>query len=564
MLARAFTGGTLSLALLAMAAGVGIACSSDPQGPVSTRGVATEEHTVFVPMVTVENESSSTPDTPVANTCIDSGDDADIMAALQEPGDEAVLCPGSLFELSNTIEFNAPDQKLYTQGKPQGDTRAVLSVAGNDVSTAVSSGNQPRAVLSHVEVDGNRDVLGGGPLGGLIEWGGNGADTLVEWVRAYEPRGWSVLVMGHGDDLMCQRSVARNNFLGPAGHHEYSFSDGISLACRNSIVEDNTIIDATDGGIVIFQAPGSLIRNNTIITEERIMFYGISMVDSGPYDGDFSGTRVIGNHLEARSSIMRYGIPMGPWIICVPEEEMIGPKSRGAVVNDNVLSGDFMGYGFSLSGVEDWTAIGNRDESNHLPGQPDDCFGETVDQPGSFQYMDGMADGDFQSEFEPAIFGWGGSQWPLHIAMDVACTEDRIGADMLARIRDGLEGPVWDALETAPGGQFVSECMKMFEPPTPPPGSEEIVVGASACGPGCVQVDLMNWTDERIDISAAEFIMADFWVDCPGLPDFIEAGEDVACHVTDYISDGWNVLGFVGMRGEHGGNLGFGYPFEEE
>lgn len=41
------------------------------------------------------------------------------------------------------------------------------------------------------------------------------------------------------------------------------WADGISMACQNSTVTGNTVTDATDGGIVIFQAPGTLVQGNT-------------------------------------------------------------------------------------------------------------------------------------------------------------------------------------------------------------------------------------------------------------------------------------------------------------
>lgn len=36
----------------------------------------------------------------------------------------------------------------------------------------------------------------------------------------------------------------------------------ISLSCKTSLVENNTIVDPTDGGIVVFGTQGSIIRNN--------------------------------------------------------------------------------------------------------------------------------------------------------------------------------------------------------------------------------------------------------------------------------------------------------------
>lgn len=97
-------------------------------------------------------------------------------------------------------------------------------------------------------------------------------------------------------DLLCFSSTAvvSNNVIGPAGQSYGTgpIADGISLACENSIVQDNELFgelslvalsfpppptsrsrpppsypiltDITDGGIVIFSAPGSLISGNTI------------------------------------------------------------------------------------------------------------------------------------------------------------------------------------------------------------------------------------------------------------------------------------------------------------
>ena len=103
-------------------------------------------------------------------------------------------------------------------------------------------------------------------------------------------------------------------------------------------MEDNTIIDATDGGIVIFQAPGSLVPNHTLIADNRVLFYGIAMEDHGPYKGEFTGTRVIGNTINARGALIRHGISMEPHMGCIPADEAL-LRSRGAIVSDNVLIG---------------------------------------------------------------------------------------------------------------------------------------------------------------------------------------------------------------------------------
>ncbi|MFQ5858233.1 MAG: right-handed parallel beta-helix repeat-containing protein, partial [Anaerolineae bacterium] len=432
-----------------------------------------------------------TPTLTPPESCISSGDHASIQNALTGPGSKAVLCPNAVFELSETVTFTDDNQEIYTQGYPTDDSRALLRVVHKDVATAVSMGNRAGVKLSHVIIDGNRPQLGIAS-GGLIESGGNGAGTVVEWVKAYEPRGWSVLVIGHGDDLVCKGSVARNNELGPAGRAEYIMADGISLACRNSIVENNTIVDATDGGIVIFQAPGSLIANNTIRTENRIMFYGISMVDTGPYDGDFTGTRVISNTIDARGALIRHGIDMGPYVGCIPPEEAT-LRSRGAVVISNTLKGDHMAYGFVVSGVEDWTVTGNVDLSTHpLPEREVYCFENLADPPGGFQFNPLTSSGTFQAEFEAATLAFTNEFWTFQAVVSETCVSDLIGAQLLEDIKAGNRGPLWPALETAPNGELIGQCISIYQPPDIADLSGEVMVGIQACEPFCAEVELTN------------------------------------------------------------------------
>lgn len=65
--------------------------------------------------------------------------------------------------------------------------------------------------------------------------------------------------------------------IGPCGHGAPygNWADGISLSCKNTRVEFNTIIDPTDGGIVVFGAQGSQIRNNTISVRNETALGGM-------------------------------------------------------------------------------------------------------------------------------------------------------------------------------------------------------------------------------------------------------------------------------------------------
>lgn len=45
------------------------------------------------------------------------------------------------------------------------------------------------------------------------------------------------------------------------------WADGISMSCRNSVVRNNMVGGATDGGIVLFGSPGTIVENNRIWAE---------------------------------------------------------------------------------------------------------------------------------------------------------------------------------------------------------------------------------------------------------------------------------------------------------
>jgi parallel beta-helix repeat protein len=74
----------------------------------------------------------------------------------------------------------------------------------------------------------------------------------------------------------------QNNDIGPCGVDTFQeWADGISVSCANSVVRHNMIKGATDGGIVLFGAPGTQVYNNTIwVTNVRIF---ISLICCVPH-----------------------------------------------------------------------------------------------------------------------------------------------------------------------------------------------------------------------------------------------------------------------------------------
>lgn len=166
--------------------------------------------------------------------------------------------------------------------------------------------------LRHPQINGTR--AGAAPtLGGAnIEMGGPNSNQLIEYVHSYDPRSWSCLHIAEGS-LLCNDVVVQNNDIGPCGSDTFQqWADGISVSCRNAIVRNNMVNNPTDGGIVLFGAPGTLVMNNTIWVEnvrcillhrflrglpfgQNTLLGGINLVDVVPWGGNYTGTVVWNN-----------------------------------------------------------------------------------------------------------------------------------------------------------------------------------------------------------------------------------------------------------------------------
>ena len=339
--------------------------------------------------------------TATVEPCLGSGDQSTINARLQGAGAVANLCPGAVFELSAPVMITADHQEIYTEGLPTDDTRAILRIVSPDLATAVLMRDYNNALLSHVIVDGNRLNLG--PRGGdaLIYAGGYSNGQIIRGNKIMDPRSWSALqlIQGHSESQGCKNALVENNEIGPAGtSDDLEWADGISFTCTNSTVRNNVITDATDGGIVVFGAPGSVIEGNTIRAETRTLLGGINMVDSAAYEGNYSGTIVRDNIIEASGAVIRIGLGMGSRVwVCLPadSEEIL----RGGTVTGNTLRGEKMQYGFIVDGVREWTVTGNIDEATHSGRPSVDCYGRVASAPAGFLYNPARAEGVFQPEF---------------------------------------------------------------------------------------------------------------------------------------------------------------------
>ncbi|WVQ73124.1 hypothetical protein IAR50_002688 [Cryptococcus sp. DSM 104548] len=288
------------------------------------------------------------------------------------------LCPSNTYALTEILNYTAVDQEISTEGYPTDDTRATLVVSGFNKTTAVSASTKgrDRAVLRNVIIDGNRKaneaIYKGG--GGNIEFGGVNSNQTIEYVKSFDPRGWSCMHISEGQ-LNCYNATIQNNDIGPCGTDYFqNWADGVSLSCSESTVQNNEIIDATDGGVVVFGAPFSTIRNNTIRAKTRIMIGGINMVDVKPWKpiGNYSHTVVEGNYIyggfatsmgndtlgpQEYGAIIKMGIALGPdaWF---SDQRFGSNKSTGGVIKDNSLSGAFA-FGMGVTSAEDFIIENN-------------------------------------------------------------------------------------------------------------------------------------------------------------------------------------------------------------
>ena len=341
-----------------------------------------------------------------AQGCLPWGDQDDINARLQGPGAVVELCPNAIFELTGPVVFSADGQTLTTQGRPNDDRRATLRVAAPSLTTAVVMIERNDVELSHVIIDGNRPQLGYLEGEALVFAGSVGRGQVIRHNRILEPRSWSALQLHEGPPPRCRGAIVEDNVIGPAGMPDGTWADGISFACLDGVVRRNTIVDATDGAIVIFGASGTLVEDNTIVARTRTLLGAIHLVSHGDYFGDFRHVVVRGNVVEADGALIRIGVAIGAptWGCYPPERTVESLTSFGATVVDNVLRGGPYHYGFVVDAVRDFTVTGNRAEGTVHRGVPTlDCHGRLAAPPAPFLIDRARASGTFQPEFRDGV-----------------------------------------------------------------------------------------------------------------------------------------------------------------
>ncbi|KAJ3831913.1 hypothetical protein F5878DRAFT_41917 [Lentinula raphanica] len=290
------------------------------------------------------------------------------------------LCPNTEYPIQAPILFAASNQEISTQGYPTDDSRALIIVNG----TVFNGTGQTTAIdgtctqcdgvrLRNVQINGSRN--GGGPVngGGNVEMGGSNSNQLVEYVKSYNPRGWTCLHVSEGA-LNCNNITIQNNDVGPCGTDDFQqWADGLSISCQNAVVRNNMVENPTDGGIVIFGSPGTQVYNNTIWVVNQTLLGGINMVDYDPWSGNYTNTVVHNNTIlggfsdekeepnetDGTSSddvIIKIGIAIGP-------RTWFGTRygnnvSLSGQVYNNRLSGAFS-YAIGMTSAKNFTVENN-------------------------------------------------------------------------------------------------------------------------------------------------------------------------------------------------------------
>ncbi|KAK4047461.1 hypothetical protein OIV83_005373 [Microbotryomycetes sp. JL201] len=357
------------------------------------------------------------------------------------------LCPNAVLNLVDTIHFTDKNQTLQTgPGSVDPSQYATLRVTGRSQSTAVYTAADGRdgATLRNVIVDGNRPNLGWGGVGSgpLIQMGGNNKGQLIENVKAFEPRGWTALHLIEGFMNSCQGMTVRNNQMGPSGNAASvsgqktnkmrrmskrqsggggssgsgvaaqnvpagQWADGISLACKGSTVTGNTVVDATDVGIVIFGAPGSKVTGNTVISRNRVLLGGINAADYLPFFGSFKDVVVSGNTINAEGNMIKIGMTLGT--LSWGDFNSTLYRTNGGTFNDNTFtsgSTGYFGYGVSVNGHNAATVRNNKFTSASFGGQPTaSCRFNPMPAYGPMYFNPYTTPGsNLQSQFQKAVY----------------------------------------------------------------------------------------------------------------------------------------------------------------
>jgi hypothetical protein len=349
---------------------------------------------------------------------------ADLQAVL-DAGENLILQPGGIYELTETLRLTTAGQKIYTKDAKFPSDYATLRIMDKNCMMLLNGGGVEGAVLEHVVLDGNRYELsvvpkpkiGGGGQPPLVHFGGVGGDNqIVRNCVFMNTRTWSTLKFHEGaSNLLAENNLFFGAGVDPRGNGRelrevpFGWGDALSCAARDSLIRNNLIIDPTDVGVVLYGAPGTVVEDNVVASISRESLGGINLVDALEYYAindektliDYRGVKIRNNYIDAFGARIHMMIPVGcvPWV-----PDWRGNILTGGEVTGNTLAGGAGAYGIVAHGISDWTLSGNRSTASYS-GLAE--FGEHInppDDPAPFLYDEAsVTDCKLQSEFVKSI-----------------------------------------------------------------------------------------------------------------------------------------------------------------
>lgn len=346
------------------------------------------------------------------------------LQAVLDSGDNLLLEKKGVYEITETLRYKFPNQKISTKDATHISDYATLRITGPDLMLLVDGVQKDNIVLENVILDGNRyelstvvkkETTGGGGQPPMVFFGGSGAKGQKVLNNVFmSTRTWSTLKVHEGaSNVLVEGNMFLGAGVGPRGNGReksetpFAWGDAISCAAEKTTIRNNLIIDPTDVGIVFYGAPGSIAENNVISCISRESLGGINMVDGFLYplkDGDerfsYYGTVVKNNYIDSFGSRIHMAIPMGTgvWVPSTKDRTLVG-----ATVHNNTIAGGAAGYGLVVNGVDKFSVYDNKSIANHSG------IGEGLspklppDEPAPFLFNpDRTTNSNLQKEFKPS------------------------------------------------------------------------------------------------------------------------------------------------------------------
>jgi hypothetical protein len=332
-----------------------------------------------------------------------------------------LLEPRKIYEITAPLKIRKPGQQIATKGAQRIEDFATLRIGVGANVTLVDTVAHPDVKLERLILDGNRSQLltadNKVPEQPMVSFGGKGGDNQIirrcVVVNSRCGGGWGAIHVHEGavsvcieDNIVFGSGVdVRGNGRSPK-ERPFGWGDGISTASPKSTVRNNLIIDATDEGIMIQGAPGTIVEGNVIAAISREMLAGIALIDPSRHyamaDGhrrhDYQGVIVRNNLIDNFGARIHIAVPMGgpPW-----SENLAGTTLVGATIINNVVTGDAGGYGYVANGVDGFTVIQNESKATYS-GIGDGLPGNPPDKPRAFLFDPaGIGNSQLQDDFIP-------------------------------------------------------------------------------------------------------------------------------------------------------------------